>query len=254
MTPITFKLIEPMEENLIEKIEQYLRGGYHSNELKQIEKEIAESEALQRELKRQKFMLDEIERIEDSKNRAQVQAIHQQALKTRATFRKMGRFRYLAVAAGFTLLVVAGWLLIQNETPKDLFAANYEVPQLKIGNRGEAEIIKEKMIEAGNFYSEGNYSRAIPLFEEILSLNAQNDKAQFGLSIGYIETENYAQAITNLEKLIDSKSEFFADKAHWYLALIYLKQENIEKAKKYLTVLKANTDADFHYKSIGTFS
>ncbi|MGH2562974.1 MAG: tetratricopeptide repeat protein, partial [Ginsengibacter sp.] len=61
-------------------------------------------------------------------------------------------------------------------------------------------------------------------------------------SLSYIETNDNKQAIQNLRWVIDSaQSRQLKIKAQWYLALLYLKENNTEKALPLLSSLSKNS-------------
>jgi tetratricopeptide (TPR) repeat protein len=61
-----------------------------------------------------------------------------------------------------------------------------------------------------------------------------------------LELENYREAIQTFDKLRNSNT-LDNHKAYWYTALVYLKQNNAENAKKVLQTLVQDT-SNYNYE------
>ena len=103
-------------------------------------------------------------------------------------------------------------------------------------------------------YQKGNYSyserldlRNVPNTRGASNdINSKQNILQFGhyyKGLSYIETDEDKKAFENLQWVIDSaQSPQLKIKAQWYLALIYLKENNTEKALSLLSSLSKNTN------------
>jgi outer membrane protein assembly factor BamD (BamD/ComL family) len=80
-------------------------------------------------------------------------------------------------------------------------------------------------------YQEGNFSRAIAELEKIG--DEMNTEQRYYLAQSYIATEKFADAIKHLEKLANLDHLWNAE-TRWLLALVYVKDQQIEKAKPIL--------------------
>jgi predicted negative regulator of RcsB-dependent stress response len=109
-------------------------------------------------------------------------------------------------------------------------------------------------------YQKGNYS-----YSETINLanvpntrgssadiNSKQNILQLGhyyKGLSYIETNENRQAIENLQWVIDSaQSTQLKIKAQWYLALIYLKQNNTKRAVPLLSSLSKNSNEVQYHK------
>lgn len=113
-----------------------------------------------------------------------------------------------------------------------------------------AEIkIAEKIIDAATQMEIGNFEQAEKLYQEILSVQADNSLAYYQLA-----ALNYRQL--NLESAIEynEKAISIEPKNRWYrerLAKIYKKINNIEKAaEQYNILIKQNPDVEDYYRDL----
>jgi tetratricopeptide (TPR) repeat protein len=91
------------------------------------------------------------------------------------------------------------------------------------------------------FYDAKNYEAAIPAFQLLLQL--KNDpKDYFFLGNAYLANGNITEAIDTFRKLLELPSDF-KDRANWYLALAYLKNDNSDLAQSTLKDLSKNAQA-----------
>ncbi|WCO01540.1 tetratricopeptide repeat protein [Psychroserpens ponticola] len=82
-------------------------------------------------------------------------------------------------------------------------------------------------------YKQGDYKIAIKKWK---ALPSKNDTINYFLGVAYLADKNEAKSIPLLEQSIQNKEFPLVSDAHYYLGLVYLKQGNIEKAKKNLKI------------------
>src|SRR5690606_20456441 len=124
------------------------------------------------------------------------------------------------------------------------FDENFE-PYLPLGvPRSDSDFTTEEE-KAFNLYNNGNYEAAISLFEDVLT---QQDKTEilFFLGNAYLASKppKPKQAISALQKfleedrLLNSQANLYLSQAKWYLSLAYLKNNQLDEAKRLLYELK----------------
>jgi tetratricopeptide (TPR) repeat protein len=101
-------------------------------------------------------------------------------------------------------------------------------------------------------YNEGLDLRNVPNTRgSSMDLNSRQNILQLGhyyKGLSYIETNDNQKAIGNLQWVIDSaQSRQLKIKAQWYLALVYLKENNIKKALPLFSSLSKKSD-DVQYR------
>jgi len=152
---------------------------------------------------------------------------------------KVFQLRPWLAAASVALLVGLGsWFLFFN-TPDlntaDLYAANFTpydnvVHPIERGN--QLEDLKTKAFTA---YENKEYPEALELFKELYT--KQNDSyIDFYSAMILMQLNKQEEAIPLLEGYIEKEGEL-KDRASWYLALAYLKVEDIDRSKEQLNAL-----------------
>ncbi len=102
---------------------------------------------------------------------------------------------------------------------------------------------------------EGKYDEATELFQKAIMLNERYTKAWFNLGTAYFNSEKYSWAIPAFESAANYSDEKnnYKDKSYYYLAKIYMKQNNNKKAREYANMSNL-PEARELLKSIAFFS
>jgi tetratricopeptide (TPR) repeat protein len=137
----------------------------------------------------------------------------------------------LSAAASIALLITVGLYFMRDQTPVNerLYIAYFE-PFDSPGDgmtRGSDEItLKGKAYDA---YDNGRYSEAIPLFGQILKTS---DDPIIHLCLGNAQMKvgNLTEAGQTFNYLLANHTDLVTQ-AKWYLALTYLKENKMERAK-----------------------
>lgn len=84
-------------------------------------------------------------------------------------------------------------------------------------------------------YKHGDYEEAIDKWKVLQEKKPENDTLNYFLGVAHLANKNVSDAIPFLERSIDAEDNFvFLDDAYLYLGLAYLKEGNMELAKKHL--------------------
>ncbi len=141
----------------------------------------------------------------------------------------------LAVAAifiiglGFTLFLNQN--LNNNQLYKEYFEPAKNVSTPIVRSESNEKIIDNAFIA----YSEANYKQAISLFDQAFQ-NTQNSELLFYKGNSLLALNETDEAIQTFKKHL-SFSDILTNRTHWYLALAYLKKEQIDEAKQELNLL-----------------
>jgi len=153
---------------------------------------------------------------------------------------------YISSTAAILILVLGFSSLFNSKTsPNELFADNYE--PYKIVNeqtRSYEYQYNNKYIEAIKLYQKGIFIEAGALFKELLNDNPKPAKIQLLYGISQLENKQYDSALANFKEIIDNNGEYVID-AKWYMALIYLKKDDIKSAG---LLLKELAETPGYYK------
>ena len=165
-----------------------------------------------------------------------------QTEKQKAT--KSYSFRqYMAIAASLVILAVAGiWLLNanQNTTPGALFEQYYQAPfaDRERALENQFESLTDEAL--ASFAKEG-YKEALNLFDQAAILNPNSLKVAYYRGHCYLNTEKPAEAIVTFEQIVAHGDNIFVVDAEWYLALAYIKTNQIQQAKALLEGIEGET-------------
>ena len=139
---------------------------------------------------------------------------------------------YYAVAA--TIVVLIGtWMMMQND------------PSYSDFNQHETAVFiersdsNENLQKAQEAFNKKDYKQAVAAFDKIKDF--RKPELQYFYAIALIETNNYTKAELFLDQLRGGNS-VYKDKATWYLALSYLKQDKKEECKSILKKVPADAE------------
>ncbi|WP_299125245.1 tetratricopeptide repeat protein [uncultured Winogradskyella sp.] len=148
---------------------------------------------------------------------------------------KKPSFSYLKIAASIIILITAGWFGYQNFFSinyENLYSENYNSYPNTVYSITRSDSTNSPEREAFVAYEAANYQLAIEKFDKAKS----KDYFNFYKAQSYLNIKQYEKAKHLLETVIKTDEEFVAE-SHWYIALIYIKEENKTKAIEYLNQL-----------------
>ncbi|WP_430411296.1 tetratricopeptide repeat protein [Kordia sp.] len=143
----------------------------------------------------------------------------------------------IAVAAICTLFYFS---FMQSLSPNDAFEQYHNwstLPSFK--DKGIANTTKANLIKAETLFTQENYKEALALFSSTTNNQVYNPKAVLYIGVSQLELQQYSEAIQTFHQLKNSDA-IDNHKAYWYLTLVYLKQNDAEKAKQTLEILVQN--------------
>jgi tetratricopeptide (TPR) repeat protein len=162
--------------------------------------------------------------------------------------------RWLRVAAAILLIaaVSSPLLLYMNRTSTNRlykeYYSSYETTQISRGADNES-IFNDAL----NAFSSKEYQKAGEMFSKILLSETSNYSAAFYKAMCQMELENYETAIEIFNTLIKDETNLFVEQSHWYIALGYVKTNNISMAKKHLEILQSY-DNPYNEKAVKLIS
>ncbi len=228
------------EEN--EKLMQrYLEGKLNLAEEKGFENKLIDDFNIEDEellyLKYQKFMSDtELEKFKEK-----LSQIHNKHYGSPSNILKDRRTIYGVAAAILILFSLSIYVLLPKKN--NSFNAFDEFYQ-PLKDPGVLRNINTDCVLLGkgiHFYNKDAYQEAEESFKRFLEdKNKDCFIANLYLALCKIELNQLKSAKSILNKILEDESIFFKEKARWYLALIYLKDREIEKAKRILKTIRSN--------------
>lgn len=148
----------------------------------------------------------------------------------------------VALAAVFTLFYFS---FLQQISPSSAFEQYHDWNTLPSFQTKSAAV--NNLAEATTLFKEEKYQEALSIFTKYAEeSNAYSPNVALYIGVSHLELQNYTEAIKTFDDLKNSKT-LDAHKAYWYLALTYLKQENVEKAKSMLEII-VQKSSNYNYK------
>ncbi|MBU2974752.1 tetratricopeptide repeat protein [Zobellia sp. B3R18] len=149
------------------------------------------------------------------------------------------RLRPWLVAASVALLAgISSWLIFFNRPDIDsqqLYASNFAPYENVVHPIERGEQLEDLKTRAFIAYENAEYIKAIELFQTLNMKN--NDKyIIFYEAIALMQLNKHDEAVPLFEDYIETNGEL-KERAIWYLALAYLKLDEIEKCKEQLSLL-----------------
>lgn len=146
----------------------------------------------------------------------------------------------IAASIAVFLLVGASFLFNMNDplTNQELFGQYYttesSILNVRSGNTADFSPLNEGM----QYFEQKNYNKALNAFK----LDADNVVVKLYSGFSYMELQQYDQAISEFEDIIDQNDNLFIDQAEWNLGLCYIITNNTDQAKETLTkITNSNT-------------
>jgi tetratricopeptide (TPR) repeat protein len=225
----------------LEKIIKYLDGDIVDEEKLQLENKIANSKEMQNAV----ALINEVDQLIQDKeltnfantlHKINDQFVSENKNETNNEVKNIRAFKYLSkpilFAATITLIIGISSLIFFTHSPsnKSLFEKYYtKYDAYSITRSGANET--DDLTVAIQLYDLGHYKNAIDKFAAILKNDQRNIVALFFIGVSYMETQAYEKAIIKLKLVVQQKDTAFLEHAQWYLALCYLKTNQLSQAK-----------------------
>ncbi len=159
---------------------------------------------------------------------------------------KVVRGKVISFISGFAAAVLIGFFLLKPMFEPNLLDANglyTEYASLEnlpsFVERGSNDN-NDNLNEGEKLFKEKKFKESLVVFTEYLKSNKEVSGAYIYAALAETELKNYDKAIGVLNEL-ESSDLIDAEKAYWYKALIYLKNDKINESKELLEkILKNN--------------
>lgn len=157
--------------------------------------------------------------------------------------KKITKWLLYASAAVITLLVTFN-VFFTSFTSQDLYNDNIEVDNLPSFISRE-DTNKSEVVKAQLLFENNEYEKALSIFKRELDiLDKKNGALYLYIGIAQMELNKLEDAQSTFDALIRSNL-IDSQKGKWYMALLYLKTEEIEKSKKLLNEI--SNDSLYNY-------
>lgn len=213
-----------LTENQLEEFERLLRTDADFAAAFKFEKElqIALNKEERKEIKELFSSLNETKEKEIVKNKGKVISMQS----------------WLAAATIALVVGIGSWFFFFNSTDlntSQLYAANFTPYENVVHPIERGNQLQDLMSRAFTAYEDEKYNEALLLFKE-LNVKQNDDYIVFYEAIVLMQLNRHNEAIPLLKNYIENNGEL-KDRAHWYLALSYLKLDDVSNSKVVLEKL-----------------
>lgn len=185
-----------------DKIDDFLLGRMDETEFQEFKKLQSMDKEFAHRVQQRQENLQYIDILGDLALKERVSRLHKEAVKNLPTEKRFRIVPLLKYAAVIVFIIAAGlWFMQGPVSSQDIFINNYQAYELNFGDRGNNT--EDITISAGQLYTDGDYKKAIDLFNTIPE-NQTIAKARLARGISYLEINDFKNAENDFKKLIDN--------------------------------------------------
>jgi tetratricopeptide (TPR) repeat protein len=216
-------------------ISKYLDGEMDPIEATGFEESLEKDPELKAEVDLYREVDEAIADTEALELRSQLDEIHEELTPqlekmTRKSAKRVLRY---AVAASIAVIISLGTysLFFKKVNNNKLVTEFYKPYDVTLVNRSANTNITPLMREALYKYENKEYQEAIGLFKSILEINPDMTASYLYSGISHLELEEYRKAENSLKAVLRHNDNLYMEQADWYLGMVYLMNEEKEKAR-----------------------
>lgn len=217
--------------------DRYLDGELNGQEQRWYEDELLSNPDLAKDLELHREVNQAIQETDIIRFRNQLDKIHAsiEPEYQPSIARKVLHNKYARIAAATVVVLVAIGLFLNNMLSKpvdstELFQCYYQAPVLSVTVRSDAAM-DNLFHDAVIHFNNGRFTDALTLFEKVIAMDRSNMKAHLATGISNIEINQPKEAEESFETVILHEDNLYVDQADWFLALCYLKTNDLDNAR-----------------------
>ncbi len=156
-------------------------------------------------------------------------------------------WRYILLALGLGALAYyfSSKNMSSAPNPTQMYAMHFEPLKMNQAERTIDDIAYQSL---QSNYNAGNYDAAIVQLNNYLK-DSDDPQLRIFRGICLLKRNKISEARVDLKQVSNSENLFWKDHADWYLALSYLKTEQIDEARQLLNRLSIDKNADHHMRA-----
>ena len=216
-------------------IERYISNEMTDSEKKWFLKEIDGNEALRKEVELRKQTNIILKRTEVISLRNKLAYFEENRKNTirNTVLKYASAFAFVALMVGAYLFNASNHLT--NNELSDKFFKSYEI---SIAQRSSSNAENSNYILGLQYYNSHDYKNAAIQFSKVLEKNPNDMQTQLLTGVSNMEEKRYPAAKNSFSTIINHNNSLFVEPATWYLALCYLKTNEIDKASNLFIKIK----------------
>ncbi len=235
-----------MSKKDIDRIEDYINGKLTEQEKKAFEQRLTQEPELSNALNDQKKMHQYLShKISGGITLDEIRELNKKKFSSESnnSIFSIFRNRYFQGIAAAILLAITAFVVfkisVPTQNPENLYQAYKKPIPLELTTRGEE--VCSNYQDLVRLFNSGVYDQTLPLIETCLQEDPSLSILKLAQGYSLMETADYTAAkkvfseISNGSNLLKSEAEF-------YLALIYLKEGNLEESQRLLQSSNASDE------------
>ena len=160
--------------------------------------------------------------------------VKQMYTQVKARRQQKVRWYYAAAVILLSMVSLATYWYLLPPASEQLYATYYTVYPAQRITRGEDTTSYSVGMR---LYNNSEYAAAIPYLQQLTTTDSLHDRTHLLLGNAYLQTRQLAKAQEVLSPVAASEDALLRQQGQWYLALSYLKQNNISQARAILEEL-----------------
>lgn len=234
------KYRKEINQELFERIEQYLSGNMDADARQAFEAEVSADPKLREEVNLQRRLIAAVE----ISGFGEVDKTSSDMRIEKLTAKRSKSWFYAAAAIAALVFSYMGWRFFKpDDTGKtDLYATYfYPDPGLPVAMDMDTAtyVFNEGMVS----YKEGDYQRAIKTWNALSPSAVGSDTLRYYIAMAQLNDGDLTHAAKALHTLMAGGNTAFHERAVWYLALIRVKEKDYPAAISLLKQLNDSEDA-----------
>ncbi len=221
-----------------EIIEGFIDGRLEGEELEKFRAEYNENTGLKAEVKLRKELNEAVGEKDIIELKEKLQAIHKDAktkeIKSLIPNHKKESFYWwrAGVAVAIVFFLISGLFRFNIYNPDQTYSAFYQPPEWS----NQRSVVRENtfLTEAGEYFSKGDFIRAIKSYDAALLENSDQPLFYFYKAVSLQNLGQFEPAADHYSKVILHGDNLFIEEAEWYKSLCYIKMNDTGKAKEQL--------------------
>lgn len=219
----------------IEEIERYLTGALSENESVAFEKKLEEDHVLKDKVEDLRLVLLG---IAEAGLQQQMETFHRQrhhTVQEKKMVRAIGTRWMLAASLALLLALTTWWYFRYADVNNRRYAAWYRPdPGLMTVMSGESNhYLFDKAMVA---YKNADYKSALKQWDDLLKTQPDNDTLLYFTASAMQALSDYTHAAPRYISVLVSDSSIFKSDAAWYLGLIFMRRDDMSKARFYFAL------------------
>lgn len=222
-----------------ERIQRYLDGEMNEEELKDFRSDLQRDPELIEELDLHRTIEEGIKSRDEMKFRKKLDEsykTYRDKHESKAKFRNKKVILIRVVSSLAAILIIALFFIINRNpvTQEEIFEEYYSIMEFDFSSRSAVSNHNDPYLAEGvRSFLEGDYQLSKDRLQEYVNTDSGNIvTACFFLGLCQLELGNYFEAVSNFKKVSKGEFSYYQEHSKWYLALTYLKMNNLSEAEK----------------------